>query len=189
MDNQEYVEKVNKCIAMIKSGSEEAILDLYELISNSIRFIAIRFLKNQFDSDDAVQDFWLNIKKYCVNCRFVTNGYRYLCKVMQNLCLTKLRKASKSRELLSSSDIELFERYGGVNELSVEQASLKNFFYLAVNKMNNLEKKVFYLWCYDEMSIREISKELQISKSSVHRIKMSVEGKIKEVLYANGWYE
>ena len=51
MVTRENIEKVNKCIAMIKNGSYDAIIDLYSLMSNTIRFIAIRYLKNPFDSD------------------------------------------------------------------------------------------------------------------------------------------
>ena len=53
--------------------------------------------------------------------------------------------------------------------------------------MNDLEQKVFYLWCYEELSVRQIGKELNISKSAAHRIKTAVGNIIKDTLEKSGW--
>lgn len=187
MITEDEIKKVNNCIASIKNGSDEAIVELYTSMGNTIRFIAIRYLKNKYDSEDAVQDFWLNIKKYCNKIWHINNGYKYLCKTMQNLCLIRLRKSRNSKEKLTITDIELFEKYGDDENLNIEQRTLKDIFKQAISKMNDLEKKVFYLWCYEEMSIREMGREINISKSTIHRIKANVEKIIRETLIENDW--
>ena len=48
---------------------------LYELMSPTIRYIALKYLKNESEADDLVQDFWYDIKKYANGFLIYKNAY------------------------------------------------------------------------------------------------------------------
>ena len=186
MDKQDLV-KVNRCIERIKRGEGRApIEDLYALVGNAIRFAGLRYLGDTPEAEDEVQDFWLDIEAICAKCSVVSNGYGYLRKVFDNRCRMRLRSLSRAPTPLSAEALDAYEG-GGDPDLSLRQQALKESFERAKGKMNELERKVFALVCYGEASVRDIAKQLDMSKSQVARIRQSMTVILKEVLVQDGW--
>ncbi|MBO4535243.1 MAG: sigma-70 family RNA polymerase sigma factor [Clostridia bacterium] len=186
MDRQALA-KVNQCIDRIKSGEGRApIEDLYALLGNSIRFAALRYLGDTPEAEDVVQDFWLHIEGICAKCALTFNGYGFLRKAFDNLCRDRLRSLARAPQ---GVDTEVLDAYdgGGDPELTVRQQALKESFAKAQSKMNEEERKVFALVCYEEMSVRDIAKVLDMSKSQVARIRKSMTDILKAVLIEDGW--
>jgi len=156
-------------------------------MGNRLKFIAIKFFKNSYDADDLVQDFWLDIKKHCSKFWYSTNGYGYLAKILQNMAITKLRKASKRQPPLTLNDIIEFEDKKYDFERTIRQASLCETFERGMNLMTEEERKVFALICYEEMTVRGIAKELNISKSTAERLRQSALKILGKILAEEGW--
>jgi len=61
--DKDTIKRINLYINKIKNGEDEFLEPLHNLIGPTLRHIALRYLKNNFDADDLVQDFWLDIHK------------------------------------------------------------------------------------------------------------------------------
>ena len=183
------VEKINKCIIRIKRGDRtRAVEDLYDLIGRPLRVVANKYFSNDYDVDDAVQDFWANVVDFCQKCRFITNGYSYLLKCFENLCRMNVRAERRTTGRSSLSDIADYENKLEAKEgLSAEETALRATFEKAVRSMTEEERAVYVLTLYGEKTVREAAEELGFSKSKIDRIKKTVLEKIKSTLISDGW--
>ena len=53
-------DQINDCLKGVKRGERDALVSLYDLISPTLRFIALKYLKNEQDAEDLEQDFKCN---------------------------------------------------------------------------------------------------------------------------------
>lgn len=72
--------EITNCLKGVKNGDESALVSLYDLISPTLRFIALKYLRNETDAEDLEQDFWIHISKIAEKFSYFQNAYSYLCK-------------------------------------------------------------------------------------------------------------
>ncbi len=184
---QRKISQINQCIERIRAGDRRsAVEDLYDLMGNQIRFIALRYTHDSDDADDLVQDFWLNVCRYCDKYRVGSNGYFFLCKTFSRDCLDWLKRKEREPEPLTLEDIEYFESLGreDANESRLETMELHD---KATAKMTERERLIYSLTIYEGLSIRDASRELNISKSSGARLFRKALEKVKVTLIEMGW--
>ena len=75
--DKEPREYLNVLLIKVRQGDDDSISHLYELMSPTIRYIALKYLKNESEADDLVQDFWYDIKKYANGFLIYKNAYGY----------------------------------------------------------------------------------------------------------------
>ncbi len=97
--NLEKKQKINALLVGLKNNSPNALEALYFEMSATLRFIALKYLKNEMDADDLVQDFWADIYKIADGFVFVQNGYQYLCKVMTRKAINRYNKIHHTKEI------------------------------------------------------------------------------------------
>ena len=182
---REVKNQINGLIERIRRGDKDAVAALHALLGNKLRFIAVKFFHNDFDADDAVQDFWLHIVDYCQKYKFSVNAYSYLCKCFENQCLSALRKKGVRERVMSVEDVALYERPQG--DVSERQYALKQTFERAEKEMTDDERRVFALSLYGDETVREIADELGMSKSQAARLRASAVEKVKAALIKDGW--
>ncbi|NCA68353.1 MAG: sigma-70 family RNA polymerase sigma factor [Clostridia bacterium] len=181
------VEKINRCIKDIREGNGDAVTDLHNYMGTHLTFIAIRYLKNPDRAEDAVQDFWADIHKYCNRCWYVANGFNYFTKIFENMLKMRLRKEKRIIIPLNIDDIIEHDNYTENIDLLIRQIALRETFARGLSRMTDNEKRVFLLVCYEDKTVRQIAKILQLSKSNVERLKQSSTAIIKTVLIEDGW--
>ena len=175
-------------IGKIAAGDRlNAVEDLHALIGGRLRFVAVRFFRNDFDADDAVQDFWANIVTYAVKCRYTVNTFSYLMKCFENQCKMTLRKKNARKNVLSVEDVDRYESLSSDGGLNVRQIALKQTFLKAQKRMTDDERRVFAFVLYDEATVRDVAKELNMSKSQVARVRQSAMQKLEQALREDGW--
>ncbi len=179
--------EITRLVERIKIGDIKAVESLYKLLSNKLFLLGLRYFDTKEEVEDLMQEFWLNIFDYCKKMKYSLNAYSYLLKVYENLAKMKLRSPNFTNRPISLELVNQYENMFDNVELTVEQRHLKRSFLKAQSTMTDLEKNVFILVCYEELSIREISKRLNLSKSNVHRIKQSAFNKLKNTLIEDGW--
>lgn len=185
--NYNTIEEINKCIKKINGGDNDAITDLHRCLGAHLHFIAIRYLKNGAEAEDAVQDFWADIHKYCSRCWYTANGFNYFAKVFENLVKMRLRKQKREAITISIEDIAEHESYTANLDLMARQISLKDTVDKGIKQMSDEEKKIFLLVCYEDKTVRQIAQILGISKSNVQRLREKSMAIIKRVLIEDGW--
>jgi len=178
MMDVERIKRINKLIEGISKGDQNAIMELYNEMAPSIRFIALKYIKNEFDADDLVQDFWADIYKIASKFHYVKNGFSYLCKVMTRMALNKYKKDKRVRTIeIEYVDYELLST-NSENEGNEEKIIVEN----ALKQLNNEEKIILQLSFFEYKSVRQIGKELNMSKSKVNLIKNNALEKLKKII-------
>ncbi len=185
--DRELIEKVNNCIRKISEGDREYIEILHELIGSVLYFKAYKYFHNKEESEDLVQDFWMNINTYCSKYRYIQNGYGYLIKTFENSALMKLRQLKRVPAPLDLETIITFEKDNVKSDLSERQIALKDTIERCTKDFTELERKIFALICYEDKTIRQITKEVDASKSTIHRLRQKIMEMLENTLKEDGW--
>lgn len=172
---------VNKSLNDIKRGVRESVDTLYDLMAPYIRYTALRYTDNAFDADDLVQDFWKDIFKIASKFVNLQNGYAYLVKVMRKRAIVFMRKHDRP-QVVSLRYIDYAELRYDDDNVDFMIAELKQVVGKAIDALPKNEKIVLQLCYFNKMSVREISRELNIPKSTVGRLKLSAENELRKKL-------
>ena len=177
-------QRVNKCLIGVRTGDSNSLNSLYELIGHSIRYISLKYLKNEQDAKDLEQDFWAEIYKIADKYLYYKNGY--LCKIMTRMALNRYKKLYGEKQYVVQyvdyGKINQFDENAVIDEIDCRAAVQKAFATLDV-----AEQIVMQLAIYEDKTIVQIAKELDMSKSQVGRIKLSAIAKLKTALEASGY--
>ena len=150
--------------AIVKEGKSDLYGMLYDRYSNKVYRKCISFVKDETVAQDMVQDIFLKVffqlSKFKGNSRFST----WLYAITYNFCVEHYRKNSKIKQVeigdhhdQADDDLEDLE----ILRYRVEQ--LKE----ALDRIDPSEKKLLLMKYQDDISIKEIMNELDISESAV----------------------
>ncbi len=184
--DKETKSSLNELLAKVRQGDNNSIFCLYELMSPTIRYIALKYLKNESDADDLVQDFWYDIKKYANGFLIHKNAYSYLCRVMTRQALNRLKKLNRQIE----NDVEYVDYLRVMNyhnEESLEDIDLRNDINNAMTKLSQLQQVIIQKTYFEDKTVRQIAKDLGRSKSQVGRLKSEAIEILKNELSKKGW--
>lgn len=176
---------INKCLMKIKNGNKKYVDVLYYLIAHKLKFIALKYLRNEEEAKDVEQSFWADIYKNAKNFKYADNGYSYLCRIMKCMSVNRYNQIQTERhhtvEDIETSLIGTFDENTFIDNLDNRIAVQK-----ALDNLEPKERAVMYLIVYDDKTIEQVAKDLKMSKSKVGRIKLVAEEKLKKELSAMG---
>lgn len=137
--------------------NETEFLNIADRYKNMIFRIAFNYLRNIHDSDDIVQDTLM--KLYKCNVIFENDEHirNWLIRVTINLCKNLLRMPWR-RKNVSLNELS--------NIVAFEQVEQKELFMLVMN-LSVKNRVVLYLFYYENLTVKEISKMLNINESAV----------------------
>ena len=96
-DYKQKIEDVNMALEKIKRGDADGIVELYHEMSHTLRYIALKYLQNDANADDLVQDFWADIEYIADRFIYVQNGFAYLCRVMKRRAIDSYKMVTGSK--------------------------------------------------------------------------------------------
>ena len=170
--------EITNCLKGVKNGDERALVSLYDLISPTLRFISLKYLRNETDAEDLEQDFWIHISKIAEKFSYFQNAYSYLCKVMTNMAINRYKKLHDGKEVCIEY-VDYNKIYSYEDTESVDQRmAVQN----AINRLEPDERIVIQLSAFEDKTITQIAKEIGMSKSAVGRLKLSAQEKLKNYL-------
>ena len=180
MSTEKY-ESVNRCLEQIKKEqSMERVEELYDIMSPTIRHIALKYLHSDDMADEFIQDFWADIYKIASGFRFSRNGYYYLCKVATNRAINAYRKASDRRAYVSY--VEYIDYQFEDTAEDAEKREIQLMVCQAMKGLSEIERIIIQSAYFEEKTVRQIAAELKMSKSSVGRLKLQAIEKLKSLL-------
>ncbi len=173
-------ERINQYLNGVKAGDNECLDLLYLAISANVRHIALKYLKNTHDADDLVQDFWADIYKIAKGFVFSQNAFSYLCKTMTWMALNRYKKIHNES---CKTDI-IYVDYSMLGEDTYknkfDQCEKNIYIDNAISKLPEKERIIIQLVFFEDKTVREIAKELKISKSQVSQLKIEAIEKLKQ---------
>ncbi len=188
---------INGYVNGVKTGDKVSLELLYSAVSSTIRHIALRYLKNEPDADDLVQDFWADIYKISLGFVFCQNAFSYLCKVITRRALNRYKKIHRERcqnieyvdyrHLNSCAQPENLVKYQQPSTADdaiekLEQEELNLVVDQAIDRLSSIEKIIIQMVFFEDKTVREIARELKISKSLVSKQKIIAIEKLKTLL-------
>ncbi len=176
----ELRKKVNKLISEINKGNKESLIELYKIMSPSIRYIALKYLKNEDDAQDMVQDFWADIYKLCASIGILQNGFSYLCKAMERKTINRYKKLKN--EKVRNVDYVDYMQIKSYDDTSIIDAETRIEITTAINALSDIEKIIIQETYFAGKTVRQIAKELNISKSQVSLLKKQATEFLKKFL-------
>lgn len=183
-DHQQKIKNINELLIAIKRGEKEAVTSLYHEMAHTLRYIALKYLQNDADADDLVQEFWADIFHIAEKFSYVQNGFAYLCKIMKRRAINRCKAIFGRKEV----------RIGYVDYASLDtndsgfsaEKDLQISIESAMRMLNEQEKIIIQETYFEDKTIRQISKDIGISKSNVGRIKLHALEKMKKYFDENG---
>ena len=177
-----------------------------KLIEHNLRlvmYIAKKFENNKLDMQDLVSVGSIGLIKAVDSYKLDKNIKlaTYASRCIENEILMFLRKANKSINDLSLDDTLINDSEGNNLTLSeiipdnkqiteeVENNDQKQFLLLAINKLNEREKKImcmrYGLNGFDEQTQKEVADSMNISQSYISRLEKKILNKLKNEMLNN----
>lgn len=169
--------EVNTYILLISEGDASALNSLYRLVGGRLLSVAQGIMRNKYNAEDVLHDSLIKIVRYAKNFSRGTNGYAWLCKIVKNTALNKLRNENLRR---AENIDDIFGLSDGRDffEVSVSALDVKN----ALLRLNPKERMVIWLKYYNDMTVREIAAEANMKKTTVQDLIKRAEQKLSELL-------
>lgn len=168
---------VNIYIARIANGDTSAIGDLYRLAGGRLLSVAQGIMRNKYNAEDVLHDSFIKIVRYAKQFRQGTNGYAWVCKIVKNTALNKLksehlRRAENIDDIFGLSDGKDFYENHACS-MDIKRAMLS---------LQPKERLVIWLKYYNEMTVREIAADTGIKKTTVQDLIKRAELKLRNML-------
>ncbi len=153
----EYKQVVDIDVSLAQNGDGEAFGRLIHKSKHSLYRIAKSILGNEHDVEDTISQTIL--QAYAKICSLRKNGrfHFWLVKILINECYAILRK--RSREVYSASITAAQDIY----EDNYNDYELIN----TINSLKTEQRIVIILFYYEDMSLHEIAKTLEIPEGTV----------------------
>lgn len=170
-------ERINIYLALIANGDESSLSDLYQLVGGRLMSVALGIMRDRELAEDVLHDSFIKIVKYSRKFTLNTNGYAWLCKIVRNTALNKI----KSEKLRQGEDIDNILDLTDGKDLyndSIVVGEVRE----ALKCLSSRERTIIWLKYYNDMTVRDIASELNMSKSTVQDCIKAAENKLREKL-------
>ena len=170
-------QKVGALIALIAGGEVQALDELARLLSARMLSVARSVLNDKHKAEDAVQDSFIKIIENAKKFRPDTNGYAWICKIVQNTALNILR-SDRTRQTLDIDEFFDLADDGDLSDNAASTFTVKN----AMSVLSTFERRVIYQKYFMDFTVRDSAKSLNKSKSTIARTITAAEAKMREYI-------
>jgi RNA polymerase sigma-70 factor (ECF subfamily) len=169
-------------IEKAQKGNDKAFLTLFQQYEQDIYRTAFVYLKNQSDALDVVQETAYRSFKSIKNLKESKYLKTWLIKIAISCSIDILRKQKNVVNLKPEFE-ELI--VGDVNEDIDLEITIKGF----IERLNEVEKSVIIFRFYEGLTIKEVSKALNIPLGTAKTILYRALNKLRKDLKGDGVYE
>lgn len=152
--------EINKILHGLQKGDETLFETLIAKTYNHLKVVAFKYTKNKNEIRDVVNSTYERTLQYIHSFNIFKNGYSWMCKILQNVAYDLdtqsgvLYYAENDGEIFSNYYDAMDDKYALMQELA---------------RLNSEEQAMIYLRFWRDLTYREIAKELNMSKTTVHR--------------------
>lgn len=154
---------------------------LYEKYARRLFAIALRYMKNQDDAADVLQDAFVKVYKNIASFRFDCPLEAWLKRIVIN---TALKALQKNKRMGFQEDVEFYSNELSVEETGIQRLALEQLMEL-IHQLPDGCQTVFNLYAIEGYKHNEIAEMLGISegtsKSQFSRAKSLLQEKLQEV--------
>jgi RNA polymerase sigma-70 factor (ECF subfamily) len=183
MSDREIIDRIIK-------GDEGAFKELYDRHQRIVFKTCIGFLHNKEDSEDIVQDVFVEVYQSAAKFRNESKISTWLYRIAVNKSLNFIKRNKKNRLLLSLEGILLNGDDAEKKEIRVKadggdiwgKEESAKILYKSIDELQMNQRIAFTLHKYDDLSYKEIAEVMDLSLSAVesliHRAKLNLQKKL-----------
>ncbi len=164
MNRQEQQAYTELLVIQCQQGKKEAFKLLVELWQQPLLVFAVRYLRQEVDAHDAVQETWIAAIKGLNKLQNPSLFVSWLFRTLTNKCIDRIRTQQADQRLLRNADIP-----SEASELSNENEPLSQ----AIQELSHQHRTLIMLRFGQELRIGQIAAMLNIPegtvKSRLHR--------------------
>ena len=153
---------VNKVLIKIKQGDEEGKNVLFEKTYNHLKSIAYPYVRNKADVEDVLIEAYLRIFQYVATFDPNKDGYNWMCKIVQNVA------RDWDKNFFQSVSLEDVEQNVPIIEME-EMIVMRDEVQRLLQPYSERDRKMMYLRFWENRTIEEIARSLEMKKSNVHK--------------------
>ena len=142
-------------------------------LRDKLHHIAMRYLQNDEDAQDALQDTWLKLSDKG-DVESSQEARNKLVTVLRNNCIDQLRKKrTVPIDSIGSNDVP---------QCSIETEDIERLEHLLQQQLTPLQRQIFNLITHDDCDYEQIAMRLSISVEAVRMNMSRLRKKIRETL-------
>lgn len=153
-------------LSRFRNGDEEAFRTIYEKYYHRVYWFAFSFLKNKEQSEEILQETFLNTWTNRKKLDDTLPLEPYLFTVCKRLVLDAFRKATSTSKLRATM-LARIEEMHNTTEDNIIFSDLMKFTENAISSLPKQQQTIFRLSRFEGLSYEEIAKQLNISKHTV----------------------
>lgn len=172
-------------VKKLKSGDVLSFDDIFRKYNKKVYYFALSYLKNKEESEDIVQEVFMNLWKY----RGQINEYyifsKYLFKITYNATCKRFRKQASDKRQLE----EILNYLSGEDSstsIDIVYNNLVETTNHLISKLPDRQKNILMLSIEEHLSTGEISDKLNISKKTVENYLAMAKSSLRKSLTGGG---
>ena len=173
----------NKIIELYNCRSEDALIETEKKYGKLVTFIISKLIRNQLDIEECANDTYLGVW-FTIPPKTPYNLKAYILKIARNQALKKyeyIHAAKRDIDMcLPYEELSNYLAKGGVDNW--ENNELKDIVENFLESLQKPHRQVFVLRYWYFMSVKEIMKCCNMSKSNVETILFRTRKKLREQL-------
>ena len=171
-----YVKEVNECLLKIQQGDQAQFEELYKMTANHLRSTAAMYLSNKDFVDDVLSEAYKKVYTYNESFDYEQDGFNWLCKIVQNVALSKNAAEKRAAFLEEEYRKNLELRY-----LRDEFADAE--FNSILSVLDEPDRSIAYRWFFLGETQEEIGRDHGVSKVAVCKRLKRICKKLKNYMY------
>lgn len=170
-------QQINDCIVGISKGDVFSLEILSSLVSARMLSVAMSVLHDKTLAEDATQEAFVKVVDNAKRFKQGTNGYAWICKIVQNCALNIFRKERRRPTVNLDDCFYLADQADPFGDAEVNLTLKK-----AMSLLDPTEQAVIYHKYFMDLTVRESAKLFGVGKSSVQRTVERAEKKLQQWL-------
>lgn len=172
-------------VTQLMVGNEKAFSTLFNTYCNDVYAYSLSMLKNQILAEEIVQEVFLNIWLHRDRLNPDLSFKSYVFTITRNLTFNLISKVANSHKLKEEVFYVSQKSYNAVED-SIAEADYDVIKQKAIEQLPPKRRIIFEMSRNEEMSYEEISKELNISVSTVKGQMSKALAEIRNFLETHG---
>lgn len=165
---QDRVKRANKLIGDIAVGSVEALDKLYQEYGGLLLLYARRYLFDTSYAEDLVSDLFVKLATTASQYKAGFNGLNWMYKSIKNMAYNHNKHAG----IIAFDNLDDHTELASV--FAEEQLLDSMVLHRALSQLDTASVKLLHLRYWQGLTIREIAREIGVTKSKAHRMLESV---------------
>jgi len=175
---------IAEIVKRAQTGGSDAFAELYNCTYNKVYYYCLRYLKDEYLAQDAVQEVYISAFKNTEKLNDPTLFIAWLNQIAFHVCYDMMRKRKSDYGEVDNEILEqILDTHPDSNlEERIVEADDKARLQAAISKLTVTEQQIITLRYFNGMKIDEIVKATGISRSTVKRQLISITEKLRKIM-------